>query len=203
MRYVLHQLKEVFEKEVKSTMHENALAQINSLKEKDYTFKFSKKKICGVEELATLEKKPSIIDKMNGYGRLYDEANQDIPGYFDALEDYCKKTAAHAAYVKGYLYISEFVAQFDIFFNTFVYKVKEKLVNGEKLTREEKDRIVSSSHFNKGLLKYGGWCFSFTPYMKTYLVKQYDRWEEYKAFDKTSLRKILYGTIQKIVEITD
>jgi hypothetical protein len=89
------------------------------------------------------------------------------------------------------------------FKDTFVYKVKEKLVNGEKLTREEKDRIVSSSCFSKGLLKYGGWCFSFTPYMKTYLVKQYDRWEEYKAFDKTSLRKILYGTIQKIVEITD
>lgn len=89
------------------------------------------------------------------------------------------------------------------FKDTLVYKVKEKLINGERLTREEKDNIVSSMLFNNGCIKLGGWCFSFTPYMKTYLVKQYDRWVEYKAFDKTSLRKILYGTIQKIVEITD
>ena len=142
IRYVLHQLKEEFEKETRSTMHENAFAQINSFKEKEYTFKFSKKKVYGVEELSSLEKKPSIIEKMNGYSRLYDEANQDIPGYFDALEDYCKKTAAHAAYVKGYLYISEFISQFDNFFNTFVYKVKE-------LSRKKID-LVDELKYKKG-----------------------------------------------------
>ena len=103
----------------------------------------------------------------------------------------------------AFKFVSWDVQPLSNFKDTFVYKVKEKLINGKRLTREEKDRIVSSSCFNKGLLEYGGWCFSFTPYLKTYLVKQYGGWEEYKAFDKTSLRKILYGTIQKIVEITD
>ncbi len=142
IRYVLHQLKEEFEKETKSTMHDNAFAQVNSFKEKEYTFKFSKKKIFGVEELSSLEKKPSIIEKMNGYNKLYDEANQDIPGYFDALEDYCKRTAAHAAYVKGYVYIKEFINQFDDFFKDFVYKVKE-------LSRKKID-LVDELKYKKG-----------------------------------------------------
>lgn len=142
IRYVLHQLKEEFEKETRSTKHENALSQINNFKEKDYIFKFSKRKIQGIEELGSLEKKPSIIEKMNGYSKLYDEANNDIPAYFLALEDYCKKTAAHAAYVKGYLYISEFITQFDNFFNTFVYKVKE-------LSRKKID-LIDELKYKKG-----------------------------------------------------
>ncbi len=103
----------------------------------------------------------------------------------------------------AFKFVSWDVQPLSSFKDTLVYKVKEKLINGERLTREEKDNIVSSMLFKNGYIKLGGWCFSFTPYMKTYLVKQYDRWEEYKAFDKTSLRKILYGTTQKIVEITD
>ena len=83
----------------------------------------------------------------------------------------------------------------------FVYQMKLKLLNGEKLTREEKDNIVAMSLFHNGNIKRGGWCFSFTPYMKTYLVKQYGGWIEYKAFDKTSLRKNIQGEIQKIVEL--
>lgn len=84
---------------------------------------------------------------------------------------------------------------------TLPYKAKVKLLNGEKLTRAEKDMLVSSVFYSFGVIKMGGWAFDFRPYLKTYLVKQYDRWQEYKAFDKTSLRTILYGTIQKIVEI--
>ena len=86
--------------------------------------------------------------------------------------------------------------------NLMVYKAKEKLLSGQKLTREEKDNIVSSCFCNDyGVYKIRGWAFHFHSFMKTYLVKQYDRWTEYKAFDKTSLRKRLYGTIQRIVEI--
>ena len=85
--------------------------------------------------------------------------------------------------------------------STLPYRAKVKLLNGEKLTRAEKDMLVSSVFYSFGIIKMGGWAFDFRPYLKTYLVKQYDRWEEYKAFDKTSLRTILYGTIQRIVEI--
>lgn len=85
--------------------------------------------------------------------------------------------------------------------DTFAYKARVKLLNGEKLTRAEKDMLVSSMFYNFGVIKMGGWAFDFRPYLKTYLVKQYDRWQEYMAFDKTSLRTILSGTIQRIVEI--
>jgi hypothetical protein len=84
---------------------------------------------------------------------------------------------------------------------TLPYRAKVKLLNGEKLTRAEKDMLVSSMFYNFGVIKMGGWAFDFRPYLKTYLVKQYDRWTEYKAFDKTSLKTILSGTIQRIVEV--
>lgn len=142
VRYVLHQLKEEFEKEAKSTMHENALSQIISFKDKEYAFKFAKKKVNGIEELGSLEKKPSVVDKMKGYSKLYDEANQDVPGYFSALDDYCKKVAAHAAYLKGLTYIRAFIEQFDNFFNTFVYKVKE-------MSRKKVD-LVDELKYKKG-----------------------------------------------------
>ena len=103
----------------------------------------------------------------------------------------------------AYKFVSWDVLPLNNFQGTLEYKVKVKLINGEKLTRSEKNNIVSSPFFRDGYIKIGGWCFSFAPYMKTYLVKQHGRWKEYKAFDKTSLRKLLYGTIQKIVEIKD
>lgn len=95
------------------------------------------------------------------------------------------------------------VAPLETFKNTLAYKVKEKLINKEKITRDEKNNLISSIGFNvrNGQYKQGGWLFDFNAYLKTYLVKQYDRWEDYKAFDKTSLKTILYGTIQRIVEI--
>lgn len=52
-----------------------------------------------------------------------------------------------------------------------------------------------------GCYKIAGWCFDFTPYLKRFVVKQYGSWHEYYAPNKTLLRKSLYGTIQKIVEI--
>ena len=142
VRYVLHQLKELFESGAKSTSHENARLQIAGLKDKKYTFKFTKRTANGIGELGLLEKKPSIIEKMNGYSRLYDEANQDVPAYFNAIEDYCKQMAAHAAYQTGLDYIRAFIEEFDNFFNTFVYKVKE-------MSRKKID-LVDELKYKKG-----------------------------------------------------
>ena len=52
-----------------------------------------------------------------------------------------------------------------------------------------------------GIYKYLGWAFDFTPFMKKFLVKQYDNWDECYAINKTHLRNSIYGRIQKIVEI--
>ena len=141
-RYVMYRLMEEFEKEVKSTSHTSAEDTIEMFKSKEYEFKFTKEKAVGIESLGELEKEPKLFDKLKGYKKLNEEANQDIPGYFMALEDYCKKTAVHAAYVKAYAYIKEFAAQFEQFFNTFVYKVKD-------LSRKKID-MVDELKYKKG-----------------------------------------------------
>ena len=85
---------------------------------------------------------------------------------------------------------------------TLPYRAKVKLLNGGKLTRAEKDMLVSSAFYSFGVIKIGGWAFDFKPYLKKYLVKQYGSWQEYRAFDKTSLKKVIRGKIEKIVEFT-
>ena len=76
--------------------------------------------------------------------------------------------------------------------NLIVYQAKEKLLSGQKLTREEKDKIVSSCFCNDyGVYKIRGWAFHFHGFMKTYLVKQYDRWTEYKAFRRSFSRMVV------------
>ena len=124
-RYVLYRLMEVFEKGARSIEYIDAEKALKDFKNKEYEFKFAKQKVFGIEGLASLEKEPGLFDKLKGYNALYDEANQDIPAYFVALEDYCNKTAVHAAYAKAYTYIKAFAEQFEVFFNTFVFKVKE------------------------------------------------------------------------------
>lgn len=141
-RYVLYRLMEEFEKDVRSTSHHRAEDTIEMFKNKEYEFKFSKDKIVGIESLGELEKEPSLIDRLKGYNKLNEEANQDIPGYFMALEDYCKKTAVHAAYEKAYTYVKAFAEQFEVFFNTFVYKVKD-------LSRKKID-LIDELQYKKG-----------------------------------------------------
>ena len=91
----------------------------------------------------------------------------------------------------------------EIIKETRYYKLIEKLENGEKLTRLEKDSI----HSLNGVVKQGGWMFDFRPFMKTYLVKdECYKWRELYAFDKTSLRNNYDGCkshILRIVELED
>lgn len=141
-RYVLYRLMEEFDKDVRSTAHIRAEDTIEMFKNKEYEFKFTKDKVIGIESLGDLEKEPTVFDKLKGYKKLNEEANQDIPGYFMALEDYCKKTAVHAAYVKAYTYVKAFAEQFELFFNTFVYKVKD-------LSRKKID-LVDELQYKKG-----------------------------------------------------
>ena len=141
-RFVLYRLLELFEKEVRSTSHIRAEESIETFKSKEYEFKFTKEKVYGIESLAELEREPKLKDKLKGYKKLNEEANQDIPAYFMALEDYCKKTAIHAAYAKAYNYVKAFSEQFEIFFNTFVFKVKE-------LSRRKID-LVDELQYKKG-----------------------------------------------------
>ena len=85
-----------------------------------------------------------------------------------------------------------------------VYNLRLKLNNNGKLSREEKDWITEQVNHNtyfRSAIPLLGWRFDFSDVLKTFLVRQYGRWTEYRAMDKTALRKTLFGRIEKIVEI--
>ena len=55
------------------------------------------------------------------------------------------------------------------------------------------------------LLRHGhyksmGFCYDFRGDLKHYVVKQYGEWCEYYAPNKTLLRKVLCGKVQKILD---
>ena len=85
-----------------------------------------------------------------------------------------------------------------------VYILREKLNNGGQMNREEKDWLtekVNSNTYFKSAVPLQGWMFDFSDILRTYIVKQYGHWAEYKATDKTALRSFLYGRIDSIVEL--
>ena len=87
---------------------------------------------------------------------------------------------------------------------TTEYKLRVKVINGEKLNRYEKDWITENVNRNtyfRNAVPLAGWRFDFSAILKTFVVKQYDRWTEYQATDKTALRNMLYGRVDKIVEV--
>lgn len=84
------------------------------------------------------------------------------------------------------------------------YRLREKINNGEKLTRKEKDYItekVNSNTYYMDSILILGWRFSFADVLKTYVFKHYDTWIERKAMDRTALRKYWCGKITKILEV--
>ena len=84
------------------------------------------------------------------------------------------------------------------------YLLRVKLNRGEAMSREEKDWLceaVNSNTYFRTAVPVMGYRFDFFDVLKKYLVKQYGQWAEYYAPDRTSLRKLLYGRINQIVEI--
>ncbi len=87
--------------------------------------------------------------------------------------------------------------------NSKTYLLREKLNIGEKLTREEKNWVTEKVNHNtyfKSAIPLQGYRFDFSDILKTYVVKQYGQYQEYKAIDRTSLRAMIYGRIDKIIE---
>lgn len=59
---------------------------------------------------------------------------------------------------------------------------------------------------NDNLIRHGyyklmGYRYDFRPFLKKYLYKQYGQWTEAFAPNKTTLRQVIYGKIDKIIEI--
>lgn len=94
-------------------------------------------------------------------------------------------------------------------FSTTACNSKPDILNGKSINdflKEKFDKGCISGQEN--LKKYGvyrilGWEFNFRPYLKRFIVKQYDQWSECYAPNKTALRKCTNGKIQEIYEITE
>lgn len=85
-----------------------------------------------------------------------------------------------------------------------VYQLREKVNTEERLSREKKNWITENvnhnSYFNNAI-PLRGYRFDFSKILRTYIVKQYGSYQECKAVDKTSLRAMIYGRIDKIIKV--
>ncbi|MDN4754799.1 hypothetical protein QYZ87_09765 [Porphyromonadaceae bacterium W3.11] len=84
-----------------------------------------------------------------------------------------------------------------------VYQLRVKLNKVGLMSREEKnwlaEAVNSNSYFRTAPLQV--YRFDFLDVLKKYLVNQYGHWAEYYAPDRTSLRNLLIGQVNHIVEI--
>jgi hypothetical protein len=94
----------------------------------------------------------------------------------------------------------------EIIINSMIYDYYKRLVNGEKLSRFDKDTLFHKiqSNGNKEEYKLMGMIIPFKQFMKLYLVKyNYDNmWYGIYAFDKTCIRNSFY-TNSNIVQIME
>ena len=103
-------------------------------------------------------------------------------------------------------FVSYDVPDLNHYRNSKVYRLREKVNNGENLNREEKNWIaekVNQNAYFKKAIPLMGYRFGFEDILKTFILKQYGNWREYNAPDKTSLRAMLYGRIDQIVEVSN
>ena len=91
--------------------------------------------------------------------------------------------------------------------NSRIYRLKEKLESGEKLTREDKDYIFSQTCNNnfvgKRAVPLGGWKIDFSTIMKMFFVEfDHGHIQKYYAPDKMAIRNNPYmNEIRRIVEV--
>ena len=75
------------------------------------------------------------------------------------------------------------------------YQLREQLNDGEKLSRADKNWLTEAINRNSYFRR------DFTDAVHLYWVKQFRQIHEYYAIDKTSLRAILFGKVDEIVEL--
>ena len=96
------------------------------------------------------------------------------------------------------------VPELDALKDSKVYQLRQRLNNGEKLNRSEKNWLTRAMHGNtygRCCVSVSGWMFDFSDVCHLYWVQQAGHIAEYYAMDKTSLKTILYGKVDTIVKI--
>ena len=104
----------------------------------------------------------------------------------------------------AYKFVSWEVPELEMLTGSTVYRLREKLNNGERLCRNEKNWItenVNTNAYFKDAIPLQGYCFDFSDVLKTFVVKQYGNYQEYRAIDRTGLRAMLHGRVSLIIEL--
>ena len=103
----------------------------------------------------------------------------------------------------AYKFVNWDVPELDTLKNSKAYQLRERLNQGARLTREEKnwltEKVNTNSYFRRGI-PLMGYCFDFADVLKRFLVMQYDVPKICYGVDKTSIRSYIYGRVQKIQE---
>lgn len=101
-------------------------------------------------------------------------------------------------------FVNHDVPSLDDLCDAKVYKLRLKLNNGEKLTRDEAAWITEKANTNSFFRKAipcRGWRFDFSDVLRTYVAKHHGMCAEYVAVNKTSLRAFLRANVDYIVEV--
>lgn len=84
-------------------------------------------------------------------------------------------------------------------------ELRAKLNRGEKLTADEKlwvtKKVIDCRMWSRHGIAVMGWIVSFKDVLKRFLYRQHGGWVEVYAYNKTCLRKSVYGRIDEIVEL--
>ena len=83
------------------------------------------------------------------------------------------------------------------------YILREKINRGEKLSADEKWYIAKNcmdNTFFDTAIPLMGWCFDFSDVLSRFLINSYGSWSRVFAFNKTQVKKLVYGRINEIVE---
>lgn len=86
--------------------------------------------------------------------------------------------------------------------NSRPYLLREKINKGEKLSSDDKWYIAKSCmdsvYFNTSIALMG-WKFDFSDVLSRFLIDCNGSWSRVYAFNKTQVRKLVYGKIDEII----
>lgn len=103
-----------------------------------------------------------------------------------------------------YKFVSHEISPLDVYKDTHMYQLHEKLKSGDEPTREEKNRNLVFGSENP-VYKYMGYVYDYRPFLKKFWIEtRYYGIMTIWAWDKTAIRKnetTKSLQISKIVEI--
>jgi len=155
----MEELRKIAENNIQNT-HFDALARFSPDNDSDdfnIDLPFEKKKEKCIDDVVRLAKDPSILEKIGGYGKLWQALNDHFVSYSNQVMAYRNDMIKAAAYKEGVKFIKMMCDEFERFYGSFERKVveltKKKTEIVEKLTFRKGDSVdyvcATEKHLNE------------------------------------------------------